>query len=87
MLIKIYWSLWIVLGFAAVALFAAGSFTMLAAVYFGFFAFGITFMGMIGVLPVMVSHPSAPKTAPAAKVSVPPADATPARSCGRGACA
>jgi hypothetical protein len=70
MLIKIYWSLWIVLGLAAVALFAAGSFTMLAAVFFGFFAFGLTFMGMIGVLPVMVAHPSIPKAVPAEKVSV-----------------
>ena len=33
MLIKLYWSLWIVLGLSAVVLYAIGSFTMLAAVY------------------------------------------------------
>jgi hypothetical protein len=80
MLIKLYWSLWIVLGLAAVALFAAGSFTMLAAVFFGFAAFGLTFMGMISVLPVMVSHPSAPKAVPAEKVSIQLASETPARA-------
>ena len=30
---------------------------MWAAVIMGFVAFGLTFMGMIGVLPAMVSHP------------------------------
>jgi len=71
MLIKIYWSLWIVLGLIAAALFAIGSFTMLTVVVFGFIAFGMTFMGMIGVLPVMVSHPAIPKAPAAEKVSVP----------------
>ena len=80
MLIKIYWSLWIVLGLAAVALFAAGGFTMLAAVFFGFFAFGMTFMGMIGVLPAMVSHPSIPKAVPPKKVSVQLTGDTPAQA-------
>ena len=80
MLIKLYWSLWIVLGLSAVVLYAIGSFTMLAAVYFGFFAFGMTFMGMIGVLPVMVSHPAAPKAVVAEKVSIEPAAAAPAHA-------
>lgn len=58
MLVKIYWMTWGVIGAAALLLFAAGVFTQLTAVVFGFIAFGMVFMGMMGVLPVMVSHPA-----------------------------
>jgi hypothetical protein len=58
MLVKVYWMTWGVLGLAALFFFAAGSFTMLTATVFGFIAFGLTFMGMMGVLPVIVAHPA-----------------------------
>ena len=58
MLVKVYWMTWGVIGLAALLLFAAGSFTMMTGVVFGFIAFGMTFMGMMGVLPVIVSHPA-----------------------------
>ena len=61
MLVKVYWMTWGVIGLAALLLFAAGSFTMLTSVVFGFIAFGMIFMGMIAVLPVMASHPAPPK--------------------------
>jgi len=76
MLFKIYWTLWILIGLAAFALFLVGSFTMLAGVAFGFVAFGMTFMGMMGVLPVLVSHPAIAQAAPVKKVSVEPAKET-----------
>ena len=57
MLVKVYWMTWGVTGLAALLLFAAGSFTMLTGVSFGFIAFGLVFMGMMGVLPVVVAHP------------------------------
>lgn len=58
MLVKLYWMAWGVFGLTALLLFAAGSFTMRTGVVFGFVAFGLTFMGMIAVLPFMVSHPT-----------------------------
>jgi hypothetical protein len=57
MLTKIYFSLWGLVGLAAATLFLAGGMTMLALTVFGFIAFGLTFMGMMGVLPILVSHP------------------------------
>lgn len=57
MLVKIYWSIWGLLALAALLLFATGNLTMLSLIVLGFVAFGITFMGMIGVLPAMVTHP------------------------------
>ena len=56
MLTKIYTGLWIATLAAALALFLAGNMTMLAWVVFGFVAFGLVFMGMMGVLPAMVVH-------------------------------
>ena len=57
MLVRIYWTTWAIFAGINALLFAAGSFTMWTAVIMGFVAFGLTFMGMIGVLPAMVSHP------------------------------
>lgn len=61
MLVKMYWMIWAIVAVAALMVFAAGSFTLMMATIFGFIAFGLVFMGMIGVLPAMVSHPAAPK--------------------------
>ena len=56
MLVRIYWTTWAIFGFASALLFATGNFTMMAAVVAGFVGFGLTFMGMMNVLPEMVSH-------------------------------
>ena len=58
MLVKAYWMTWGASTVAALAFFAAGSFTMVTGVVFGFIAFGLTFMGMMGVLPVIVAQPA-----------------------------
>ncbi|HKP68620.1 MAG TPA: hypothetical protein VJV05_05010 [Pyrinomonadaceae bacterium] len=60
MLTKIYAVAWGMTLAAALLIFAAGSMTMLAIVVFGFIAFGLVFMGMIGVLPSTVVHTNHP---------------------------
>ncbi len=74
MLVKIYWSIWALFLAASFVLFAAGLMTSFVLVVLGFIAFGLTFMGMMGVLPAMVSHPTPQKAA-----NVKPAAAQPAR--------
>ena len=56
MLTKIYAGIWIVALVAALVLLLTGNMTMLAIVTFGFIAFGLVFMGMMGVLPATVVH-------------------------------
>jgi hypothetical protein len=63
MLVKGYYSLWVLSAVAAALMFATGNLTMLAVVVFGFIAFGLTFMGMISVLPVWATHPPEMKAA------------------------
>ena len=58
---RIYFSLWGLTILAAGILFISGIFTPLTAVVFGFIFFGLTFMGMIGVLPNWVGHQVHPK--------------------------
>ena len=82
MLVKLYWMTWGVVGLAALLLFAAGSFTMLTAVVFGFIAFGMVFMGMMGVLPTIVAHPTAPKEVKAKAEALQPMRETPAKAYG-----
>ena len=64
MLTKIYTGLWAIFLLAAAIIFVTGNFTMFVGVVFGFVAFGMVFMGMMGVLPATVVHP-APATAEA----------------------
>ena len=61
MLVKMYWMVWAATAIAALMVFLTGNFTLMMATIFGFIAFGLVFMGMIGVLPLMVSHPARPK--------------------------
>ena len=63
MLVRIYWSLWLLLALSALLLFLVGGLSMMAAVVYGFIAFGLTFMGMIGVLPNLAVHPAEIKSA------------------------
>jgi hypothetical protein len=46
---------------AAAVIFLMGSMTLIALVVFGFISFGMVFMGMMGVLPILVTHPEPEK--------------------------
>ena len=63
MLVKMYWTVWAVTAFAAAMFYVTGNFTPVVGITFGFVAFGVVFMGMIGVLPSMASHPAPSKVA------------------------
>ena len=60
----IFWSLLIL---AAIITYLFGAFTGFVPVAFGFGAIALTFMGMISVIPVWVSHPNEPKAPQPAK--------------------
>lgn len=77
---KTYGILWTLVFAVAGVIWLAGVFTLLTGVVFGFLAFGMTFMGMMCVLPSTVAHSApqehemakpkeAPKAAPAKTVS------------------
>lgn len=57
-MVKMYGFIWSIVACAAAAIYVSGSFTMLMAVVFGFICFGMVFMGMMAVLPAVVSHPA-----------------------------
>ena len=82
MIVRAYLSAWVLFTFATTTLFLTGNFTMLAAVVLGFFAFGLIFMGMIGVLPFVVTHPAPKKAAKPARTVKPVAKETPAKAFG-----
>lgn len=54
---RFYGFLWAVFAITAGILWLGGVFTMLTAVVLGFISFGLTFIGMMCVLPGVVSHP------------------------------
>ena len=66
MLAKIYLFTWLVFLVIFLLAFLTGSISLVAWNVFGLFAFGLVFMGMIGVLPVTSAHPN-PENAPSAK--------------------
>ena len=80
MLVKAYWAICGLFVLAGILLLVTGNFTMMVSVVMGFIAFGLIFMGMISVLPVMVSHPSPPKPLKAESVAIQPMKETPARA-------
>lgn len=55
-LVKLYATLWAIILLTAGGLFVTGNFTMFTAVVYGFITFGTTFMGMMCVLPITISH-------------------------------
>jgi len=70
---KFYGFLWVVFSVSAGVLWLGDVFTMLAAVIFGFIAFGLVFTGMMCVLPGKVSHPYVSKVKmPMPKMEVDP---------------
>lgn len=56
MMVKIYGMLWVLLVVVAALFLLTGNLTPVAGVVFGFIAFGMVFMGMMGVLPSTVGH-------------------------------
>jgi hypothetical protein len=65
---KVYFALWGLLFVAAAVIFLIGSMTPMTLVVFGFISFGMVFMGMMGVLPILVTNPEPAKAAKVAKV-------------------
>ena len=61
MITKVYFMLWGLLFLAAAVIFAIGIMTPMTLVVFGFISFGMVFMGMMGVLPILVTHPEPAK--------------------------
>lgn len=56
MLIKVYSVIWIVSVLAAVGFAVSGHFHSYAMIVFGFVWFGLSFMGLMGVLPTWVGQ-------------------------------
>lgn len=67
MIVRIYGILWLAIALAAALLFVAGQLTLTVGLVFGFVAFGMVFMGMMGVLPAAISHPAPEKPAETAR--------------------
>lgn len=55
-LTRVYALVWVLGIFAAVAVYLTGYMDQFTAVAFGFATFGMIFMGMMGVLPVALTH-------------------------------
>lgn len=64
---RFYGFLWVVFTVAAGILWLGGVFTLLTMVVLGFISFGLTFIGMMCVLPAVVSHPPVAQKASAVK--------------------
>jgi len=64
MLVKVYWTMWIVGIVFVGAFYATGNLTPIAAVAFGFMSFALVFMGMMSVLPATIGHPKPAKNEP-----------------------
>ena len=56
MLVKLYALVWVIGVAAVAATYLTGNMTPEASVLFGFLSFGAVFMGIMGVLPSMVSE-------------------------------
>ena len=80
MSVRAYWSIWGVFAIAGLLLFATGNMTMLTMVVLGFVGFGLTFMGMMNVLPLLVSHATEPKPAKSESVALQPMRETPSKA-------
>lgn len=63
MLVRIYGMLWLAAAIVAMILFLASNLMVTAVVIFNIVAFGLVFMGMMGVLHATVTHPAPSKSA------------------------
>ncbi len=61
MIVKIYALIWVLGLLTAGAFYVTGNLGPIMTVVFGFFTFGMVFMGMMGVLPETVTHHQAAK--------------------------
>ena len=77
MIVKVYYLIWTAVILSAIAIMALGAFSNIVAVVYGFVAFGLTFMGMIGLLPEIVSHPQPAKKPVAKALKAEPASTRP----------
>lgn len=82
MSVRAYWSIWGLFAIAALLFFVTGNMTMLAIVVLGTVGFGLTFMGMMNVLPLVVSHATEPKPVEVKSVALQPMRETPAKALG-----
>ena len=55
-MIKVYSAMWILSVLAALIFIVTGNFHSMAMVVFGFLWFGLSFMGLMGVLPTWVGN-------------------------------
>jgi hypothetical protein len=55
MYVKLYAAVWGLLAIVAVALAVTGNFSITTVIVYGFICFGMVFMGMMSVLPSLVS--------------------------------
>jgi hypothetical protein len=78
MVLRVYVMICTIVAVAAAAMFVSGNFSVMAAVVFGFIAFGVVFMGMMFVLPFTVTH-----SVPATKNTLPTEEPVAAPSYGR----
>ncbi|HYJ90024.1 MAG TPA: hypothetical protein VEV84_01835 [Pyrinomonadaceae bacterium] len=56
MFAKIYWYACLAIGAIVGLLYITGSMTTSSVIIFGFVSFGMTFMGMMNVLPWVITH-------------------------------
>ena len=83
MSVRGYWSIWGLFAIAALLLFVTGNMTTPTIVVMGFVGFGLTFMGMMNVLPLLVSHVNeVAKPAAIESVALQPMRETPAKAFG-----
>ena len=61
---KFYTGLWLIFALSTAVLFVSGNMTMMALSVLGFASFGLIFMGMMCVLPTMVTHPGVSSNEP-----------------------
>lgn len=80
MSVRSYWLVWGFFVLASALVFVTGTMTMFIATVLGFFAFGWTFMGMMNVLPTMVSHVTHPEPVKVETTAMQPIRETPAHA-------
>jgi hypothetical protein len=80
MSVRSYWAVCGIFMLASVLLFAAGYMTMMTLVVLGFIAFGLTFMGMMCVLPGAVSRVTHAEPVKVETMAIQPIRETPANA-------
>lgn len=71
MVVKIYAMIWALVLVSALGFYAAGEFTALTGIAYGFIFFGLIFMGMLAILPSTFHNEHHSKSKPRKPVQVP----------------